>query len=93
MSYTIGNTVRLSVEFRDSAGTLVDPTEVTCRVRSQRAAAAKALTVTRDAVGRYHADVTPDDHGTWAYRFKSTGDVVSSAEGMFTVDIPVSDFQ
>ena len=93
MSYTIGNYVRLTVEFRDAAGTLVDPTSVECRVRAP-APAPVTLTpqAARSSLGTYIAEVLVDRCGIWAFRAVASGAVVAAVEGTFEVAPSVSDF-
>lgn len=92
MSYTIGNTVRLSVEFLDAAGALVDPTDVTCRLRGPESLAAISLPVTKESVGKYHADALAEAAGVWFYRFAGSGTVDAAVEGSFIVNRPLADF-
>ena len=91
MSYTIGNVVRITVQFRDESGTLVDPTDVEFRVVSP-SRTRTAIAGTKKAVGIYYADVTASAHGKWAYRAIATGAVVAATEGAFEVALPIAGF-
>ena len=83
--YEIGSAIRLSAEFKDEAGVLADPINVTLNIKSP----SNALTtqsVTKTAVGKYTCVFIPDAFGTWNYRFSGTGNVTAAAEGVFYVD-------
>ncbi len=41
--------------------------------------------LTRESVGRFYADVTYDEAGTWVYRLEGTGSVVAAEEGWVAV--------
>ncbi len=93
MSYTIGNYVRVSAEFKDTAGTFVDPSAVEIRVRKPAPAPGTVvLSATRDDAGRYHADVLVDRAGVWAFRAIASGAVVAAVEGTFEVAPPLADY-
>lgn len=93
MSYTIGNSIRVSIDFRDPAGVYVDPTAVEVRIRKPAPSAETAvLAAVRDDLGRFHADVLVDRAGIWAYRAVASGAVVAAVEGTFEVAPSVSDF-
>jgi uncharacterized protein YfaS (alpha-2-macroglobulin family) len=72
--WDVGDTARLSVTVRDAAGQLVDPTTVTCRVRTPSGVVLAALVV-RDGVGQYHADVALTEAGLWQWEWRTTGTV------------------
>ncbi len=88
--YDIGDEVRVSAAFQSLANVLTDPTTVTVKVKDP----ANAITsyvygtdeeLVKDSTGMYHLDVTPDQSGTWYYRFASTGTVTAAEEKSFLV--------
>lgn len=80
--YDIGDRVTLTANFTD-AGAPVEPTTVTCSVRSP-SGTTTSPSVT-NASGTYSAEIEPDEHGAWAYRFAGTGTYVAAEEGTFRV--------
>lgn len=93
MSYTIGNYIRIAVDFRDSGGNYVDPTAVEIRVHMPAPdSATVVLSGIRDELGHFHADVLVDRAGTWAYRAVASGAVVAAVEGTFDVAFPLARF-
>ena len=92
MSYTIGNVVRITVQFRDESGTLVDPTDVAFRVASLSGQKLSPST-SRKSAGIYVADVTASEPGTWHYRATASGAVVAATEGEFHVAGPRAAFE
>lgn len=92
MSYTIGNYVRMSVEFRDLAGSYVDPTAVEFRVRAPSSTAVSVIAGTRSETGKYFADVLVDRSGSWAFRAVASGAVVAAVEQTFDVAPSLANF-
>ncbi len=82
--FDIGDQVRLSVVITNNAGTVTDPTTVTCTLRKPDALSS-TLSVTKDSTGNYHADVTIDQQGEWDYRWLGTGSLIVAEEGAFYV--------
>ena len=98
MAYLIGQEVRIGNHATDPAtgqptsflpfttgGIAVDPTTVTLTVKAPD----RAITtppVTREATGRYYADVTLDQPGRWSWRLEGDGAVQAPAEGVIVVD-------
>lgn len=86
-----GAGVTFTVEFRNSAGTLVDPVVVTFRLDPPATSATDYVyetddEVVRDSLGIYHADFTLDDGGRW--RWKWTGDDVAVTQGYIDTTDP-----
>lgn len=84
-----GDTARAA--FATAAGTATDPTEVTLRVKDPSGnvtvyrwptpgAGESALTKEAGQTGRFYADVSLDEAGTWTYRLAGTGAVESAEE-------------
>ena len=82
-THDIGDKVTLQVTFTDSAGDPVDPTTVSCTVRSPNG----TLTApsTQGTAGVYTATVEPTTPGTWYYRFAGTGSYVAAEEDSFKI--------
>jgi uncharacterized protein YfaS (alpha-2-macroglobulin family) len=83
-TYTRGELVRARATFTDAAGTKVDPTLVTARVRAPDGTLTTPA-ATKDATGEYHLDIDAGAEGTWHYRFEGTGAHQAAAEAQFTV--------
>ena len=86
LNYMVGQAVRLSAVFSNSAGTAADPTTITCKVRNPAGTIA-SYTPTKDSTGNYHYDVTiaSDGNGEWLFRFEGTGAVTAAEESSFWV--------
>jgi uncharacterized protein YfaS (alpha-2-macroglobulin family) len=85
--YDPGSTIRLGANFR-SQGSFADPTTVTLKVKDPTGVVTTythPADLTKDAVGRYHRDLTPNTPGTWYYRFIATGAVAATIEESFRV--------
>lgn len=88
-TFDIGDLVRLSAEFRDIAGALVDPSTVTFKVKPPGGDVVAYVygtdpEVVRDSVGAFHVDWTVEINGTHWWRFESTGTGQAAAEDSFT---------
>lgn len=84
--YDIGDTVRLTAAFADSAGTASDPTTVAITVRLPDQSVS-TLSATRDSTGNYHADLVASQTGNHYYRFTGTGALVVAEEGEFYIRV------
>jgi len=85
--YFEGETITLSVEFRNAAGELADPTTIALRVRPM---GLEVITYTgadlvKDVVGKYHRDIDLTVPGEWRWRWKGTGTVNAVSQGSFMV--------
>ena len=95
-SYDVGDLVRLTATFTNSAGVVTDPTAVTCLLKLRYVIGSTATTytypanITKDSTGVFHVDVTPTTEGIWDYRWVGTGTVQAAVEGAFNV--PNSEF-
>jgi hypothetical protein len=89
-SYDLGDLVRVSGAFTNSAGTAQDPTVVKASVRTP---AGVVTTYTygvdaglvKDSTGNYHLDVSAAEIGWYYYRWFSTGTGQAADEGWFEV--------
>lgn len=87
-SFPLGDPVRVSVTFKNNAGTVTDPTTVTAKVRAADGTIATHAypgdgTVVRDSTGVYHVDITTTAAGVWSYRFIGSGALVAANEAEF----------
>jgi uncharacterized protein YfaS (alpha-2-macroglobulin family) len=90
MSYDVGDVVRCSGAFADSAGVAIDPTAVFCKVKTPSGvvtsyAYGTDAQLVKAGVGSYYVDVEAATTGTYYYRFYSTGTGKTAGEGSFTV--------
>jgi uncharacterized protein YfaS (alpha-2-macroglobulin family) len=85
--YDPGSTVRLGATFR-TQGAFADPTTVTLKVKDPTGTVTTfthPASLTKDATGRYHRDITPNVPGQWYYRYFATGAVEATIEETFRV--------
>lgn len=86
-SYTLGQVVRLSVAFTDSAAAAVDPTTVTLKIKDPVGAEVTktyALSeVIKDSAGIYHFDHTPTLEGSHHYRWEGTAPSTAAESRFF----------
>lgn len=86
--YEAGQTIRITVEFRDQSGTLTDPTGVKFSLRPTNPVegAVTNYSVTREGLGKFFVEFTTwIPSGRWAYRFDGLGSVGVAAEGEYLV--------
>ena len=84
-AYVRGQLVRVAAVFTNSAGTAVDPTTVTVRVRAPSGTVTTPA-ATKDSVGNYHVDIDANTEGTWHYRFEGTGSNQGASEHQFVIE-------
>ena len=74
--YQVGDLVRITGTWTDSAGVATDPTTV-LGTHTDPSGVSTALTVgggiTKSATGVYYYDIDADEAGTWIYRFYGQG--------------------
>lgn len=97
MAYDVGDLVRIgnhtassAQAFKNLAGADTDPTAVTLRVGKPDGTQVTytyggSPALSREATGRYYADVSVDQPGMWSYRLAGTGAVQAAAEGQLHV--------
>lgn len=78
----VGTTVRLSTTLKVEK-TLVDAATIQVILKRPDGTTTHPVVV-REGVGTFHADVVPNLHGQWKYRWEST-DPISAEEGSFIV--------
>jgi hypothetical protein len=89
-TYNIGDVVVVSVVFTAGENP-VDPGGLKFYIRCNKIDEDTTYVygtndeVVKDDTGEYHVNVTPDDDGTWHYRWEGTGANAAAAEGEFLV--------
>ena len=85
----------MSAVFKNASAAATDPTTLTFKYRKPDGVVTTVGPMTlptvtspvvKDSTGNFHADVTVDQAGLWAYRFEGTGDVAQGEEVEFRVD-------
>jgi len=89
-TYDVGDLIRCSVVFATIAGVDTDPTTVIFRYQDPSGnitvwTFGVDVEVVQDAVGRYHADVSIDEEGSWFYRWEGTGVLQGAGESTFLI--------
>ena len=82
-----GSVIRLTGQFYDQSGTLVDPTTVLVDIKLPDGTPLANLTAVRDSTGTYHYDYTPEQSGLYVYRFTGSGAVVAINQATFQIGI------
>lgn len=89
-TYQIGDAPRCSAEFRNAAGTLIDPSTVVFKFTTPAGVVTTytypAAEVVKDGVGLYHVDLNANARGIWLYRWESTGTGQAAEQHEFTVE-------
>lgn len=93
MTYDVGDDVEVIGEFRDgTTGALLDPTTVKLTILRPDGYISTMVygtdAITKSAVGIYKYVVDATLHGTWKYRWFSTGTGKAAEEGSFNVRKP-----
>ena len=89
--YDVGDKVRLSAIFTDTAAAAVDPGTVKLIIDRPPGGAQIVLlygtdaALVKDSTGHYHADQAIDMAGDWQFRWVSTGNGAGAEEGFFVV--------
>ncbi len=89
-AYISGNKPRLSIAFKNVAGTLTDPTGVRFVIRAPGGGETIYIygthaALVKDSTGNYHVDFEVIAPGTWTYRFEGSGDLIAADERKFFV--------
>lgn len=89
-NYDLGDLVRCTGNFKNTAGADINPTTITCQIKKPDSTITSYTYGTdaeliRDSTGNYHLDVNANAVGRWYYRFSSTGTGQAAAEGSFRV--------
>lgn len=80
--YDIGDVVRVSVIFTNSAGTSVDPDTVTVSW-TDGAGTVTTPTATKDSTGHYHSDLAISTAGNHKFKFTGTGTNIGATPSMY----------
>lgn len=85
-----GDLVRCENRFKNTAGTLIDPSTVYFRLTPPSGVTVSYqygvdAALVKSAVGIYHVDVNANASGTWRWRWESTGTGQAAAEGDFII--------
>lgn len=89
--YDVGDLVRVTAAFTNTAGTATDPTAVTLKVidpsgnEASYAYGESPSVVEKSATGGYYADLSIDEAGDWHYQWLGTGTVQAVEPGQFVV--------
>jgi uncharacterized protein YfaS (alpha-2-macroglobulin family) len=89
-TFTLGQSVVVAVAFRDPDGMLVDPAEVTFRVRSPVGLVTE-MPPDRTGVGMFRFVFSPDEYGRWQVRARGVTAEWTPTEEM-TFDVEPSPF-
>ena len=93
--YQVGDLVRITGTWTDSAGTATDPTTVLGK-HTDPSGVSVALTVgggiTKSSTGVYYYDIDVDEAGTWIYRFYGQGGGASAQGANESYFLAVSRF-
>jgi hypothetical protein len=90
--YDIGDVAQITLYVRNSAGTLIDPTTITCTVQPPTGVAVSYTVIgsgegeiVKNAVGDYEVRHPAALAGRYRYRWVTTGTGAGAEEGTFTV--------
>lgn len=84
-TYHNGQGVRIPATFKNTSGTLTDPSSVALTILKPDGST-DTLSPTHDSTGVYHADYTSTSlPGAYTWRWMGTGAVVAPLEGTFYV--------
>src|SRR4051812_29508852 len=84
-TYQIGDAVPLEATFRNTAGTLTNPTAVTLTVRAPDGTITTP-SPTNPSTGVFHYDLSVTQPGLWWYTFKGTGAIQAADRKSFYVE-------
>lgn len=88
--WLIGQAARISVDVKDFGGTLADPGALRLKVKPptselQTFVYGTDAALVKDAVGKYHVDLTLNASGAWAYRWECDAPNAGAIEGALQV--------
>lgn len=87
-SYNIGDLIRIQGTFKDISGTVVDPTNITLKVKVPAGTVSTyyyPCTITRTSTGVYYFDFAITASGTHYYNWAGTGAYTVADESSFEV--------
>lgn len=88
--YHLGDLVRVTAAFTNTAGTATDPDVVKLTYRDPSGTETTLLygtdaALVKDSTGNYHVDIDANDDGVWYYRWWATGTGQSAESAKFIV--------
>lgn len=87
--YFVGSVAQVYVNIAEIDGTPADPGGLLLRVKAPNGAMIvldyQAAEILRDRVGTFHADLTCDVAGIWAWRWELSAPNAGAIEGVFRV--------
>lgn len=88
--YHVGDLVRCTGSFKNSAGASTDPSGVTAKIKTPAGTTITYIygvdaQLVKESTGVYYVDVSATTNGTWYYRFAGTGTGQSADENYFRV--------
>lgn len=97
--YNVGDMVRLTASFVNSAGVGVDPSSIYAWHQVLKPCASDVTTIgygvnsmVRLGAGSYYTDVAVNTDGEWGYRFRAYGANAAAVDGRFQVLLPITGF-
>ena len=89
-NYDVGDSIRCSVEFKDTDDVLIDPTSISFKLKLPSGSIVTYVYGTdaqlvKDSTGKYHVDVDISSAGIYYYRFIGTGAVKAAGESKFSI--------
>jgi hypothetical protein len=88
--YTIGQQVRLTATFKNSAGTATDPTGAVLKYRAPAGTVTTKTygvdTIVKSSTGVYYFDLALSTSGEWWYRWEGSGSIVAADEERILVE-------
>lgn len=89
-TYDIGDIVRISASFKNSASSLIDPTSASMLYKDPSGSKTSLVyavdaALVKDNTGLYHVDLTIDESGRWYTRWSSSGTGQATEESFFDV--------
>ena len=94
--YDVGDVIRLTATFVDSAGAAVDPSSVYAWHQIIKPALSDVTTIgygvnsmVKVGTGVYYTDVPVNSSGEWHYRFRGYGANAAAVNNEFQVLIPI----
>ena len=85
-TFSLGSRIRLSANFKDLNNADIDPTTVTLLIKKPDGTIqTESNTPAKDAVGKYHFDITLSQVGDYFYRYECDGTAIAQAERKIVV--------
>lgn len=90
-TYKRDSQVRLTATFKNSSGTVTDPTTIKVKYKTPAGVETTKTYVTdaevvRSSTGIYYIDLTLTQTGRWHYRWEGTGTIIATSEASLDVD-------